>query len=55
MAGETPANLLSDLHYGVLAEVEEFLRELGEVIRLAMEVNMPSRNTIGPSNSPESP
>lgn len=55
MAGEHLASLLPDLYYGVLAEIEEFLRALVEMIRLAMEVNMPSRNTVGLSDSPESP
>lgn len=55
LAGDTLAELLPDLYYGVQAEVEEFLSVLLETIRLAMEVNMPSRDTIGPSNSPESP
>jgi hypothetical protein len=53
-AGESLADLWPDLYYAILAEVEAFLRKLFELIRIAMEANMPSSDTIRPSNSPES-
>jgi hypothetical protein len=50
-AGETLAELISDLHYGVMAELEECLRIILSQIQSRIEENV--NNPIGNNNSSE--
>ncbi len=50
-AGGTFAELMPDLHYGVLAELEECLSKLLNQLQETVEANM--NNPIESSNSPE--
>lgn len=50
-AGETLAEMMPDLHYGVLAELEECLGIL--LAQLQQTIGGPMNNPIGNNNSPE--
>ncbi len=50
-AGEAFADLMPDLHYGVMAEVEEFLVRLLHQLQSTVEADM--NNPIGLNNSPQ--
>jgi len=50
-AGEPLADLMPDLYYGVMAEVEEFLVRLLHQLQSTVEENM--NNPIGLNNSPQ--
>jgi len=52
-AGETLAELMPDLHYGVLAELEECLSKLLDLLQSKVEEAMVGKIPIGRSDSPE--
>lgn len=54
-AGDSLADLMHDMHYGVLAEVEECLDRLLGLIQLKMEKTMVNTITVGRNTSPEPP
>ena len=52
-AGETPAELLPDLYYGVLAELEEALDRVLALVQSTMEGNNMNQNPVGLINGSE--
>lgn len=53
LAGESLEQLLPDLHYSLLAEVEEFAGELLARVQAVLEVEMSHIEATRLSNSPE--
>jgi len=52
-AGETLAAMMSDLHYGILAELEECLDKVLNLVQLTVEETMDNSQQIIPDSSPE--
>ncbi|HEX5736848.1 MAG TPA: hypothetical protein VF131_28720 [Blastocatellia bacterium] len=52
-AGEISAELMPELRYGVIAEVEEFVTELLNRIQTTMETNMINTVQNGLSSNPQ--
>jgi hypothetical protein len=50
---ESLSELLPDLHYGVIAEVEECLGKILTLLQSEIEETMNRKNPIGSSNSPQ--
>ena len=53
-AGETFAEMMSDLHYAVLAEIEEYLDGVLSLIQVTFEeVSVNNSQEMRPNNNPE--
>jgi len=52
-AGETLVEMMSDLHSGILAELEEYLDKVLNLVQLTVEGTMSNSQQIRPDSSPE--
>ena len=52
-AGDTLVEMMSDLHSGILAELEEYLDKVLNLVQLTVEGTMSNSQQIRPDSSPE--